>query len=92
MEKFTWNDLVAAINDLPAEQREKQVYFSAEDEPEFRKVDSLGTIPEDVYTNKQDEEDGSDLETLKEIHGKDFKMEDYELTTSKGTPFLWDGF
>ena len=89
---FTWNDLLEAASKLPAEERTKQVHISFEDESQFRKVAGLETIPEDVYVNNDDDEDCGDLETLKDAHGEDFKLEDYRLATPKGTPFLWDGF
>lgn len=89
---YTWNSLLKAISNLSPEQREKQVFFTYEDESRFKKIHGLETIPEDVYINKDNDEDCGDLETLKEVHGDDFKEEDYELVTPKGTPFLWDGF
>lgn len=89
---FTWNDLLEAVSKLPAEQRAKQVHISIDDESTFRKVAGLETIQEDVYVNTDDDEDCGDLETLKDAHGEDFKLEDYRLATPKGHPFLWDGF
>lgn len=91
MEKFTWDDLADAISKLPAEQRTKQVHMSIEDESKFRSVAGIETIQEDVYVNKNDDEDCGDLETLKDAHGNDFDQDDYSLITPKGYPFLWDG-
>ena len=89
---FTWNDLLEAVSKLPAEQRAKQVHISIDDESTFRKVAGLETIQEDVYVNNDDDEDCGDLETLKDAHGEDFKLEDYRLATPKGYPFLWNEF
>lgn len=89
---FTWDDLLEALNNLPPEQRTKQVCISIEDESIFRKVEGLQTIPEDIYVNNDNNEDCGDLETLKDVYGKDFKLEDFHIATPKGTPFLWDGF
>ena len=52
----------------------------------------LETIQADVYVNNDDDEDCGDLETLKDAHGEDFKLEDYRLATRKGHPFLWNEF
>jgi hypothetical protein len=92
MRKFTWNDLAEKINELTSEQRESQVYMSFDDENRFRRIESLETIPEDVYVNKHDDEDSGSLEDLKSAWQEDFKKSDYRLSTKKGTPFLWDGF
>lgn len=92
MKKFTWNDLAEAINKLPENEREKQVIMTHEDESHFRNAVELATIPEDIYFNNDDEEDGGTLEDLKYAHGEDFNMEDYKLVTTKGTPFLSDDF
>ena len=90
--RFTWNDLLEAINKLPAEERLKQVHINIDDESTFRKVAGLETIQADVYVNNDDDEDCGDLETLKDAHGEDFKLEDYRLATHKGHPFLWNEF
>jgi hypothetical protein len=89
MSEFTWNDLAEAISKLPEEQRTKKVFLAIDDESTFRKIDGLEIIPEDVYINKEDNDDGGPLEELKELYGEDFKEEDYRLSTPKGTPFLW---
>lgn len=90
-EKFTWNDLLVAITQMPVELRDQQVSMAIDDETYFRNVDSIDYVPVDIYANKDEPEDCGDLETLQYAHGPDFKLEDYKLVTKKGTPFLWEG-
>ena len=89
---FTWDDLADAIAKLPAEERQKSVCIAIEDEGTFRAVQNLETMEKDIYRHKQNDYDCADLETLKETCEGDFNIEDYELVTPAGTPFLWDGF
>ena len=92
MKKFTWDDLAKAISKLTPQQRKNKVFMSIDDENRFRHVESLETIPEDVYVNKDDDEDSGSLQDLKDAWQEDFKKSDYRLSTKKGTPFLWDGY
>lgn len=92
MEKFTWEELAKAIDNLPPDFKQKQVQVSFEDESIFKHMHSLLTIENDIYVNEDNDEDCASLEDLKELHGNEFKLSDYRLATQKGTPYLWDGF
>lgn len=89
---FTWDDLAEAISKLPADERKKIVQIQIEDQTHFLRVVGLEVMQEDIYVNKDDSEDCATLEELKELHDDQFVESDYELSTPKGTPFLWDGF
>jgi hypothetical protein len=89
MEKFTWNDLAKAIEQMPEGFRANQVCIAIDDEDIFRRVAGLETMREDIYVNNDDDEDCGSLEELQAMNEEDFKLTDYRLTTPKGTPFLW---
>ena len=89
---FTWDDLAEAIAKLSPEQRKKQVHISIDDESVFQKVAGLETVANDVYVSNDDADDCGDLETLQDVHGDDFNIEDYRLATQKGHPFLFNEF
>jgi hypothetical protein len=89
MKTLTWSELAKLINQLPEAEKAKPVFLLINDENSFKKVNGLETIPEDVYYNKEDHEDCGDLKTLKECHGEAYNRENYELSTPKGTAFLW---
>jgi len=92
MKNFTWDDLAEAISKLSPKQRKNKVFMSIDDESIFRHVEGVETVLQDVYVNKDNDEDCGSLEDLKDAWGDDFNKSDYRLSTKKGTPFLWDGF
>jgi hypothetical protein len=93
-EKFTWDDLMKAIEEIPQEYRNNQVFFSFEDRDELIKVDSIQTVPEDIYSYKDHEEFGTfeNMKEFAEMNDEEFNEKNIELITKKGIPFLWDGF
>ncbi|MFT4168515.1 MAG: hypothetical protein QM653_05285 [Dysgonomonas sp.] len=91
MKKFTWNDLQDQINKMNEEQRERQVCVSISDEG-FYSIEDIQFIEDDIYVNIEDNDEIGTLSDLRDSAGDDFDIENYRLTTPKGTPFLWDGF
>lgn len=91
MKKLTWNKLAEAISKLSDEQKKKPVLLLIEDESQFRTLfPTIQKMSEDVYVNREDDEDIGNLEDLKYANGN-FIKSNYKLSTRKGTPFLWDG-
>lgn len=88
--QFTFKDLKEAIEQLTPEQLELPVNIQIGDDEFLKRVGALVTMPDDIYVNKDDDEDGGTLEDLKLAHGDEFKEEDYELHIHKGFPFLVD--
>lgn len=91
MTKFTWNDLQERMNNMSEEQRQTQVFFLTGDDSSFKIIDDIEFIECDVYVNIYDQDDAGTLADLMLANGEDFNIEDYKLSTPKGTPFLWDG-
>lgn len=91
MGKFTWNDLLERINNMSEEQRQKQVLFFTGDDDSFKVIDDVEYVENDVYVNIYDQDEAGTLADLMLANGEDFNIEDYKLSTPKGTPFLWDG-
>jgi len=89
LKPHTWQDLKDFINTLTEEQLKKICYVMVDDNTYGKPLLEPFKIDHDVYVNKHDEEDCGSLEELRVAHEEDFKEEDYELATPKGTPFLW---
>lgn len=89
MSKITWNDVKEFVNNLTDAQLAKSAFVLIDDNSTGETITGLETIGEDIYCNKEDDEDCATLEELREIHGADFNEEDYELVTEAGHPFIW---
>ncbi len=89
---FTWDDIAAAIAKLPPEERCKQAKIQINDEGYFKKIAGLEVIQADIYEHIDNEDDCSDLETLKKCHPNDFDIKNYKLVTHKGLAFLYNDF
>ncbi len=85
----TYGDLLEALKAFTPEQLQQTASILIEDDSYSKPVTSIDPIGDDIYVNKDDDEDGGTLETLKEIHGEEFKEEDYELGTKAGRIFLY---
>ena len=86
---FTWRQLKEFANRLTEEQLNTKVGLFFDDNSYAKPIEEAFQMQDDIYVNKDNDEDGGSLEVLKEAHGDDFNIEDYELSTKKGTPFLW---
>lgn len=92
MKKFTYRDLLAKLNKLNDEQLDRQVFVAQIDEPGIRIMD-CEEIGEDIYVNKDDDEDGGSMESLRMAHDEfdgPFDESKYELATTKDCVFLYD--
>lgn len=85
-------DLLQALQKMTEEQLKQSVRVVNGDEDYTIKIASISEIGDDLYVNKEDDEDGGTLDDLKDVHGEDFKEEDYELSTPKTRIFLFAEF
>lgn len=84
---ITWADLKEAANKMSEEQLNTPV-FIAQDDEYWVKINEIVLVEEDIYVNKDDDEDAGTLSELKELHDDEFVLENYRLMSKKGTPFL----
>jgi hypothetical protein len=89
LKEITWRELRQFANSIPEEHLDKKVPVMVSDEDYAKSMNEPFYSQHDIYRNKNDEDDGGSIEDLQMAHGKDFKESDYELTTPKGTLFLW---
>lgn len=87
IETITWADLKEEANKMSEEQLNTPV-FLAQDDEYWVKINEVVFVEEDIYVNKDDNEDAGTLKELKELHDDDFVLENYRLMSKKGTPFL----
>lgn len=89
IETIKWKDIKKFANSLTDEQLEKNAFVLVSDDSKGRGVKDAALTENDIYVNNEDYEDCGTLGDLKEIHGEDFKISEYTLSTHAGTPFLW---
>lgn len=92
MEKFTYRDLLDSLNKLNDKQLDRQVYLIQIDEPAIKIMD-CSEIGADIYVNKDDDEEGGSMESLRMSHDESdgpFDESKYELCTTKDCVFLYD--
>lgn len=88
----TYKDLLNELQQLTPEQLEQSATIIIEDDSYGKQIASISPMEEDLYMNNDDDEDGGTIEQLKEIHGQDFKLEDYHICTPKGRIFIYSEF
>lgn len=86
---ITWEELKEFVNSIPEDQLNDGAYIQIADDYNARPLNEPFFTVNDIYVNKEDNEDCGTLEELKDLHGSEFNQEDYLLTTKKGSPFLW---
>lgn len=84
---ITWADLKEAANKMNEEQLNTPVYIAQDDEY-WIKINEVVLVEEDIYVNKDDNDDAGSLKELKELHDDEFVLENYRLMAKKDTPFL----
>jgi hypothetical protein len=89
MEKLTWRRLAETISNLSEEAKDKQAFILIGDESQGRPIKELCVVEEDIYADKGDYEDCGTIEDLEEAKGDEFNIEDYEISTPKGTAYLY---
>lgn len=85
-----WQQLKDFANSLNESQLNEPVFIDRIDE-ENEFVSYFETVSEDVYTHKTDREDVIQLSLIEEhnsVRDEPIDIQDYEVTTKKGTPFL----
>ena len=87
IESITWADLKEAANKMSEEQLKTPVYLAQDDEY-WVKINEVVLVEEDIYVNKDDNEDVGTLSELQELHDDEFVLGNYRLMTKKDTPFL----
>jgi len=85
----TWGEIKAFLETFTTEELEKEAHILLDDDGHFTKLLEPQRMEEDIYINQDNPEDVGDLESLKDLHEQEFKMENYLLITPKGKPFLW---
>lgn len=90
--KFTWNDLVDVIISLSPEERHKQAKILIADDEATTPISGYEIVEEDIYCPIGDNEGCGTLKELKELHGDEFREQNFELRTSKGSFFLYQSF
>lgn len=83
MEIKTLNDLKEFLNSLSDEQLSKPAIIANVDEP-FIYLTAASVCKETFYVHYDENEDQGPLETLKEVHGDEFDIEDYEVLFAAG--------
>lgn len=86
---YTLDDLANDILKLSPEQRQHKALIIIDDESYGTPILELNVLEEDIYVDKDTNDDGGTLAELKELHGEAFEISDYILSTHKGTPFLY---
>ncbi len=92
LKEMTWQDLKDFISSLPQEIMAKKASILVDDESQARRLSEPMILANDIYSHVEDSEDCGSLEDLKDFHGENFNINEYELTTKKGTPFLTTDF
>ncbi|GGG97467.1 hypothetical protein [Pedobacter zeae] len=90
MEKqITWKELKDFVNSIPEEFLDKKVHILVSDESEGKKLNEPFFLEEDTWCHKDCfPDDCGKLEDLK-FMDDEFDINNYEIITPKGTPFLW---
>lgn len=86
MEPFkieTLGDMLKVLQSLTEEQLKQKARILSEDQG-IISITELTEEDEDFLINKDDDEDVGTESELKEIHGDDFKLENYEIIEQKG--------
>lgn len=89
---ITWKELKEFANSIPEEFINNEASLLIGDESTSRVLNEPFFIENDIYCNKEDNEDCASMEELRNAHMYDedeFNEDDYVLVTKKGTPFLW---
>ncbi|WPO89897.1 hypothetical protein [Chryseobacterium sp. HR92] len=89
---ITWKELKEFVNSIPEEFINNKAHIMLEDESTARELNEPFFQEEDIYFNIDDSDDSGTLKDLTEVHNSEedpFILDDYRLTTPKGTPFLW---
>lgn len=89
---YTWNILAEAINNLSAEQRKQPAQFvvNSDTDTSLHQIGGMAIITEDVMVNIDEDEDCGTLQELKRIHGDEFNLSDYKLSTAVGTAIIFE--
>jgi hypothetical protein len=93
MEEFktiTWQELKDFCNSIPNEFLNNKARILVSDISQGQLLNEPYLLEKDVYRHKDhdDPEDCGYLEDLKEMDNE-FDINNYEIITKKGTPFLW---
>ncbi len=86
---ITWQQLKEFVNSIPVEKLKNTAHIVVEDDAFSKPLLEPYFMDKDIYVNKYESEDFGNLEDLKEVHNEDFNINNYELITAAGTPFLW---
>lgn len=86
---ITWKELKEFVNSIPEDQLNDGAYIQIADDYNVRPLNEPFFTVNDIYCNKEDNEDCGTLEDLQDLHRDEFNIESYELVTKEGTPFLW---
>ena len=86
---ITWAELKTFVDKIPEEKLNDTAFVQFSDETHARPLFEPHFTDDDIWVHKEDNEDAATLEELKYLHDEEFKIEDYRLSTPKGTPFLW---
>lgn len=81
--EYTLGDLKEFLSALTEEQLKQPVRVW--DEDSSRRIIGEHIVDEPIYCHKDDDEDRGTLAELKDLHGEDFKEEDFEMCTPVGT-------
>jgi len=87
---ITWQELKDFCNSIPDQFLEGKVHMLVSDDNQGKKINEPYFLEEDVWCLKGGfpDEDAGNLDDLKSIDD-DFDIDEYEIITPKGTPFLW---
>ena len=89
---ITWQMLKDFVNGIPEKYLEKTAVILFEDESTARELLEPFTMYDDIYIYDSDSEESGTLKELRELRDSmdmPFNLEDCQLVTEKGTPFLW---
>lgn len=84
----TLSDLKDFLNSLNEDQLKQPATVGIEDEP-CKYLVEAEVLTSPIIYNEYDSEDCGTFETLKEIHGEEFREEEYLESFKEGTPLLF---
>lgn len=90
LKTITWQELKDFCNSIPEEFLEDKVHIMISDDNQGKQLNEPYFLEEDVWSLKDGfpDEDAGNLEDLKS-RDPEFDIDNYEIVTKKGTPFLW---